>query len=50
MLAWRLETALSLGVPFAEAAELAESSADLHELERLIGEGCLPRLAARILI
>lgn len=49
VLAWRLETALELGVP-VEAAELfAASSGDLHKLEELIRGGCDPRLAARIL-
>jgi hypothetical protein len=50
--AWRLKTALELGVPLPVAEKFAESPwADLHRLADLIERrGCPPLTAARILI
>ena len=45
---WRTERLLSLGFGLREAAFLALSRVDIHELERLIGKGCPPQTAARI--
>ena len=46
--AWRTERLLSLGYELREAAFLALSRVELHELERLIAHGCPPGTAARI--
>jgi hypothetical protein len=45
---WRTERLLALGYERREAAFLALSRVDLHELERLIARGCPPATAARI--
>ena len=45
---WRTERLLRLGYGLSEAAELALSEIDVHELERLIGMGCPPQTAIRI--
>jgi hypothetical protein len=47
---WRLEQALELEVPLPLAEEFAVSDGDLHRLAELVGAGCAPELAARILI
>jgi hypothetical protein len=46
--AWRTERLLSLGYDLREAAFLALMRVDIHELERLIVQGCPPETAARI--
>jgi hypothetical protein len=47
--AWRLEQALNLGVPLAEAEQFAASDGDLHRLaDLIISRGCAPALAAEI--
>jgi hypothetical protein len=46
--AWRTERLLALGYELHEAAFLAVSRVDVHELERLIENGCPPATAVRI--
>ncbi len=48
VLRWRTERMMALGYEFAQAAHLACSAADIHELERLIARGCPLGTAARI--
>jgi hypothetical protein len=48
VLRWRTERLLALGYELREAAFLAISQIDVHELERLIGSGCPPATAVRI--
>jgi hypothetical protein len=48
VLRWRTERLLALGYELREAAFLAISQIDLHELEQLIGRGCPPATAVRI--
>ena len=45
---WRTERLVGLGYGLQEAASLAISEVDVHELERLIGKGCPPATAVRI--
>ena len=45
---WRTERLVRLGYELREAASLALSKVDVHELERLIGNGCPPATAVRI--
>ena len=45
---WRIERLAALGYELREAAFLAISQIDVHELERLIGSGCPPAIAVRI--
>jgi hypothetical protein len=45
---WRTERLLELGYGLREAAGLALSEIDIHELERLIALGCPPETAVRI--
>ena len=45
---WRTERLVGLGYELQEAASLALSEVDVHELERLIGNGCPPATAVRI--
>jgi hypothetical protein len=45
---WRIDRLLSLGYEFRDAARLALSRIDIHELERLIRNGCPPATAVRI--
>lgn len=45
---WRTDRLLALGYELRDAARLAVSSIDIHELERLIGMGCPPETAVRI--
>jgi len=45
---WRTERLIALGYELREAAFLAISRVDIHELERLIGKGCPPATAVRI--
>jgi hypothetical protein len=48
VLCWRTERLLALGYVLPEAAYLAISDVDVHELERLIGKGCPTETAVRI--
>ena len=48
VVSWRLSQLLSLGLELPAAETLAESSADLGLMRRLVGQGCPPPLAARI--
>ena len=48
VLRWRTERLIALGYELREAAFLAISRVDIHELERLIGKGCPPATAVRI--
>ena len=48
VLRWRTERLIALGYELREAAFLAISRVDLHELERLIEKGCPPATAVRI--
>jgi hypothetical protein len=48
VLCWRTERLLALGYELREAAYLAISDVDVHELERLIGKGCPAETAVRI--
>jgi hypothetical protein len=45
---WRTERLIALGYELREAAFLAISEIDVHELERLIELGCPPATAVRI--
>jgi hypothetical protein len=45
---WRIERLVGLGYEPPEAASLAISEVDIHDLERLIGKGCPPATAVRI--
>jgi hypothetical protein len=45
---WRTERLIALGYELREAAFLAISRVDIHELERLIETGCPPATAVRI--
>jgi hypothetical protein len=47
---WRRSQMLSLGIGQLEADMLAESDADLGLLRRLVGKGCPPPLAVRIVL
>jgi len=47
---WRLSQILSLGIEQLDAQLLAESGSDLGLLRRLVGQGCPPDLAARIVL
>ena len=46
----RLLTGLNLGLDPEEAEVCAGSYVDLHDLERLIGDGCPPGVALSILL
>jgi hypothetical protein len=48
--AWRLHVLIEAGFPVDLAEEVAESEADLHEAVELVGSGCTPDTAARILL
>lgn len=45
---WRTDRLLALGYGVREAAQLAVTAIDIHELERLIGLGCPLETAVRI--
>jgi hypothetical protein len=45
---WRTERLHGLGYGLREAAHLALSAIDIHELERLIAKGCPLETAVRI--
>jgi hypothetical protein len=42
---WRTRRMVSLGADAAFAAEIAESDADVHDIERLLKAGCTLELA-----
>ncbi len=48
VLRWRTERLVAIGYELREAAFLAVSQVDIHELERLIGNGCPPETAVHI--
>jgi hypothetical protein len=48
VLRWRTERLLGLGYELPRATLLAVSRVDIHDLERLITNGCPPDTAARI--
>ena len=48
VLRWRTQRLVALGYELQQAAFLAISQIDVHELERLIGRGCPPKTAVRI--
>jgi hypothetical protein len=50
IMCWRLSQILALGIGQLDAQLLAETGADLGVLRRLIGQGCPPPLAARIVL
>jgi hypothetical protein len=45
---WRTRRLLGIGYEPEEAARLASSPVDIHELEHLIGDGCPLETAVRI--
>ena len=47
---WRLSQISSLGIGQLDAQLLAETGADLGLLRRLVGQGCPPPLAVRIVL
>ena len=47
---WRLHILIEAGYPLPLAERLAHSSADLHQAVNLVKTGCVPELAAEILL
>ena len=47
---WRLHVLIEAGYPLPLAEKLAHSEADLHQAVELIRVGCVPELAAEILL
>ena len=47
-LRWILDWLSAIGLPRAEAAEVAVSGVDIIKVERLVSVGCPPRTAIRI--
>ena len=47
---WRLHILMEAGYPLSLAERLAHSSADLHQAVKLVKSGCIPELAAEILL
>jgi hypothetical protein len=47
---WRLHVLIEAGYPLAVAERLAGSPADLHQAVDLVGRGCTPETAAKILL
>lgn len=45
---WRTERLVALGFGLRQAAYLALSDVEVHQLERLIARGCPPETAVRI--
>ena len=45
---WRTQRLLRIGYELREAARLAFSRIDIHELEQLVGRGCPLETAVRI--
>jgi hypothetical protein len=50
VLEWRLQVLLEAGYDAGLALQIAASTADLHLAAELLGQGCKPDLAARILL
>ena len=48
-IAWRRQRLVSLGAEPSLAAEIADSDADVHDVERLLNAGCTLELAWEIL-
>ncbi len=48
--AWRLHVLLQAGYPLRLAERLARSDADLHRAVEMVQCGCVPHVAARILL
>jgi hypothetical protein len=48
--AWRLHVLLKAGYPLRVAERVAKSGADLHQAVDILGQGCTPHTAARILV
>ena len=46
---WRTQRLLGIGYELREAARLALSRIDIHELDHLVGQGCPLETAVRIL-
>ena len=46
---WRTQRLLKIGYELREAARLALSRVDIHELEQLVGRGCPLETAVRII-
>ena len=46
---WRLEQLIRSGLPVSMATRAANADYDLHALIELLGRGCSPELAIRIL-
>jgi hypothetical protein len=47
---WRRDQFYELGFPLADARKLAQSRVDLGDARRIMGKGCAPALALRILL
>ena len=47
---WRRDQFYELGFPLADARKLAHSQVDLGDARRIMGKGCRPALALRILL
>ena len=47
---WRLHVLIEAGYPLSLAERLAGSPADLHQAVDLVGLGCTPETAAKILL
>jgi hypothetical protein len=47
---WRLHVLIEAGFPLSLAEKLAHSEADLHRAVDLVNQGCVPKLAAEILL
>jgi hypothetical protein len=47
---WRRDQFYELGFPLADARKLAQSQVDLGDARRIMGKGCAPALALRILL
>jgi hypothetical protein len=47
---WRLHVLIEAGYPVDVAERIADSDADLHEAVELVEQGCVPDIAAQILL
>jgi hypothetical protein len=47
---WRLHVLIEAGYPLELAEKLAASEVDLHTAVELVGQGCTPDIATRILL
>jgi hypothetical protein len=50
VVSWRLHVLVEAGYPLPVAEAIAKGSADLHVAVDLLGRGCSPELAERILV